>query len=162
MANRIKNRAKGESYKDSFDRIKLSREKGFPLEAISLIESILSDRLLSNAVGTHQLRKKPEKAVKTSFYELIKFFKEYAKENDDKEAAELALVLDDWRNRRNVLVHAAVKSYPTTAPKMRPPEFRVEAARVAQEGIRHARRLLRWYRGRLRAIGASIPAEPLI
>ena len=122
-----------------------------------MIESILSDRLLSNAVGTNPLRKKPEKAVKATFYELINFFKEYAKRNDDQEAAELALVLDDWRNRRNVLVHAAVKSYPTIAPKFQPPEFRIEAAGVAQEGRSHARRLLRWYRGRLRAIRASTP-----
>ena len=33
MTKEIKNRAKGDSYKDSFERIKLSLEKGFPLEA---------------------------------------------------------------------------------------------------------------------------------
>ena len=32
MTKEIKNRAKGESYKNSFDQITLGLEKGFPLE----------------------------------------------------------------------------------------------------------------------------------
>ena len=159
MAKEIKNRAKGESYKNSFDQITLGLEKGFPLESIALIESILSDRLLSNAVGAKQLFNKPEKAVKTSFYDLIKFLKEYAKETNDKEAAQLAAALDGWRDRRNMLIHAAVKSYPKTPPKMPPPEFWMEAARVARQGLAHARQLLRWHQRKLRAIRTSALEE---
>ena len=58
MSKEIKNFAKGESYKDAFERIKLSLEQGFPLEAISLIESILSDRLLECS-GNQQIKKQP-------------------------------------------------------------------------------------------------------
>ena len=44
MTEHQKNKGKGDAYKDAFERIKSSLEQGFPLEAICLIESIMSDR----------------------------------------------------------------------------------------------------------------------
>ena len=152
MAERVKNLEKGEAYKEAFERIALSLEKGFPLEAIALIESIMSDRLLSNAVGTGQLKQSPEKALRIPFNDLIDKFTKYAAETGDSEAAELAPLLDEWRMRRNGVIHSAVKSYPTTAPSMRPEEFRLEATEAAHRGVEYARRLLQWHRSRLRAI----------
>jgi tetratricopeptide (TPR) repeat protein len=122
--------------------------------AVCLIESILSDRLLSNAVGANQLPGPPETAIKSGLGNLIKSFKIYAGKNNDEEATELADALDAWRDRRNTLVHGAVKCYPMTSPKMAPSEFWNEAALVAHEGVGHARRLLRWRRAILRTIKA--------
>src|SRR5271156_7256 len=98
---KMKNRAKGESYKYAFERIKLSLEKEFSLEAICLIESILSDRLLSNAIGGNEGNSK--KVVEASFFDLIKLFQAYGEKNDDDEARALGCALDNWRRGRNTL-----------------------------------------------------------
>jgi len=151
MTEHQKNKGKGDAYKDAFERIKSSLEQGFPLEAICLIESIMSDQLLSHAVGTGTLEGPQEKLLKTSFWQLIEALKTWANKHSSSEAVIIAEDLHQWRAHRNSLVHSAVKALPAQAPKLPPEGFWKEAGEAANQGVTVARKLLKWHRAQIEA-----------
>ncbi len=91
-------------YKLAFERLDDALEEGWLLEAISLEESIISDRLLSallSLTGKASARK--------SFNELINHTKEaFVAKGGDPEA-NLFDQLHQWRQDRNECVHAFCK-----------------------------------------------------
>ena len=91
-------------YKLAFERLDDALEEGWLLEAISLEESIISDRLLSallSLTGKASARK--------SFNELINHAKEAFVANGGDPEANLFDQLHQWRQARNECVHAFCK-----------------------------------------------------
>jgi len=104
----VKNIVKGASFTYAFRRINESLKSGYHLEAVTLAESIISDRLLS-FVKHHNHKVN----VKTTFRDLIKFAK---KLNNTtlltKDGVDLFVALDEWREKRNRCIHSVAKSEP--------------------------------------------------
>lgn len=89
-------------YKAAYSRIKLATEQGFYLEAITLIESLISDRLESRLT----FLKKTDFSFKT-LGTLIDQMK--AQESNSDIQVLIADRLNKWRNSRNISIHEMVK-----------------------------------------------------
>lgn len=91
-------------YKLAFDRLDESLEEGWLLEAISLEESIISDRLLSALLSLTD-----KNSARKNFNELINHTKEAFVANGGDPEASLFDQLHQWRQDRNECVHAFCK-----------------------------------------------------
>ena len=91
-------------YKLAFERLDDALEEGWLLEAISLEESIISDRLLSALASLTG-----HNGARMSFYELINIAKEAFVANGGDPEADLFDQLHQWRRDRNECVHAFCK-----------------------------------------------------
>ena len=89
-------------YKNASIWIKIAMSKGFNLEAITLVESMISDRLesrLSQLLGED-----------FSFKTLGKLISAIEKHETDARLKELVSIdLDNWRNERNEAIHGMLK-----------------------------------------------------
>jgi hypothetical protein len=109
-----KNGAKYLSYREAWARIKLAGRHGFFLEAVTIEESIISDRLLSFLEKRCGLELKD--ATKGNFNQIIQKWYAVALERHEGNPAEIEAlqVLNDrlqtWRSGRNEVVHGMVKS----------------------------------------------------
>jgi hypothetical protein len=135
------------SYKEAWARIRLARKSGFYLEAITIEESIISDRLTSFAVkdggvkiGHKSIRTLNNLAdtwvqicnLKLSDLSVVKdSFKE------------LQLRLNKWRKNRNTAVHGLVKAG-NSKDSGNVENFLKLACLTALEGERLARDISRW------------------
>lgn len=94
------------TYKAAIDRIKISIEKGFYLEAISLCESLITDRLESRL---NYLTKSDNYAFET----LGKLQIEIRNKETNQELIKMMIPnsgdFDIWRNKRNQALHAMAK-----------------------------------------------------
>jgi len=88
----------------AFDRLDEALEEGWLLEAISLEESIISDRLLS-ALQSHTSKNFSKK----KFNDLINQTEEALVANGGDPEADLFDQLHQWRRDRNECVHAFCK-----------------------------------------------------
>jgi hypothetical protein len=143
----MKNIPKYFSYKAAWERISHALEMGFYLEAITIQESILSDRLLSYVLGVA-----PEAKVstKSGLGELIPHWRKHAGSSlIEGDGADLGETVNAWRNRRNTAVHGLVKSTPRTAT-MQPDDFFEMTRQTAEEGKILARKVLHWHKKTLR------------
>lgn len=100
------NAAKFLAYREAWTRIKQAQEQGFYLEAITIEESIISDRLNSYFKKVLKPDKQPNSLKGT-----IDLWRKYHPEpimigdyND------LIASLDEWRSDRNQSIHAIVQS----------------------------------------------------
>jgi len=91
-------------YKLAFDRLDEALQQGWLLEAISLEESIISDRLLSALLSL-----KGKNSAKMSFNDLINLTKEAFVANGGDPEVNLFDKLHQWRQDRNECVHAFCK-----------------------------------------------------
>ena len=88
-------------YKFAILRVKEAQEKGFYLEAITLLESLISDRLesrLSMLMGDYSFR---------TLEKIIKRVREY--ETDAKLRELVTNDLNAWKEKRNTALHEMVK-----------------------------------------------------
>lgn len=138
------NEAKFLSYREAWARIKLATKQGFFLEAVTIEESIVSDRMLSFlekscgvVIGGHSLSKTSK--------EWLKHAKKFVGEESDeaKLVDELFSRLNAWRDHRNNVVHGIVKS---KVPRLEDhiDNFLTGAASAALEGEKVARAIDRW------------------
>lgn len=105
------NEAKFLSYREAWARIKVATKQGFYLEAVTIEESIASDRMLSFlekscgvVLGGHSLNNTSKRWLKHA-KEL------FGLDSDESHAAQkLFTKLNAWRDRRNIVVHGIVKS----------------------------------------------------
>lgn len=106
------NSVKYEAYREAWSRIKLAQEKGFFLEAITIEESIMSDRLISYLTRNPKAPDPKDKKGRTlSFAKLLEKCKKHFSESSSTEKAqELIAKIDTWRESRNAAIHAIVKS----------------------------------------------------
>jgi hypothetical protein len=118
---------------------------GYYLEAVTLEESIISDRLISYLVKIGAAN--PDmKLQKQALAELIKQWKIHVPEAIcDRHCHDLQSEIDAWRLRRNVVVHSMVKSVPGVEHKD-VSSFKAEAKETALEGHKLAKSLCEWYK----------------
>lgn len=91
-------------YKLAFQRLDEALEEGWLLEAISLEESIITDRLLSILISTEQAV-----SSKQSLGNLITQAKKAMTGSGTAVEGDLFHELDQWRDARNECVHAFCK-----------------------------------------------------
>jgi len=132
------------SYREAFGRIRGAMGHGYYLEAITIEESIISDRLRSYVVKIGQapparrFAREPLAALIQRWRSLV------TTAIADAHFDDLQASIDAWRRRRNELIHGMVKSHPGTAP-ISVDEFLREARETAQEGERLAKSLRNWH-----------------
>lgn len=149
-----KNIKKGDSFTYAYARINESINDGFFLEAVTLAESIISDRLYSfvkhheaNSENASKSSTKEKKANKrTSLQNLIvKARRIKTLQIKTKSGADMFDAVDDWRVQRNQCVHSVAKSEPGTAT-MSVEEFVAMAKEAALKGKELARLICNWHR----------------
>lgn len=145
-----KNMRKGESYRFAFGRINAAIEQGFYLEAITLSESIIADRLLSYCTWADQRRI----GTRTSLSTLIAAWRRLATNGPIWKDEDLGNAVDAWREARNACVHGAAKSEPGS-PTTPTAEYTDTAKRTANEGKRLARSVCDWHRAEIAACGSQ-------
>jgi hypothetical protein len=133
------NSSKYESYKEAFARIKLAQSDGYYLEAITIAESIICDRLISYLTRPENARpiRKDRLGRWPQFGALIKNWR------NDSPTNPLCSRVDEWRQSRNTAVHSFAKSDPGM-PTMGVEMFLSEAERTAANGATLAREVCRW------------------
>jgi hypothetical protein len=147
----MKNTPKHLSYTKAWERINSALEASFHLEAITIEESIISDRLLSYVLGVA-----PNSKVhtKSGLGELISQWRKHAGASLMKsDGKDLGKAADAWRIKRNTAVHELVKSSPGT-PTMQPNDFFELARQAAEEGKVLAREIQNWHKKTLREVKA--------
>ncbi len=138
------NVAKYLSYKEAWSRIKKAQEQGFYLEAVTLEESIITDRLISYLVGVGAIERAAEIRKYPGFAKLIQIWK---KQNptpiNTRTYCDLQTAVEQWSRQRNKIVHGMVKSHPGTATD-NVIDFLEEAKLIAEEGKTLARVVSYW------------------
>ena len=154
------NVAKAENYAAAWRQIKKATESKFFIEALSIQESIISDRLLHHL---HQYYNLPLRNRRNWHHKLNDLINEARSANADDRSARLFRRVNRWRNKRNNAVHALVRSDPG-AKEISSDIFFVRARRAALVGKRIAREVDNWCRRdarRLVRLGAAL-RQPLI
>jgi len=136
-----KNKIKGASFTYAFARINEAIKQEFYLEAVTLAESVISDRLLSFVKHRDDKVNK-----KTTFQQLIsKAQKMSAITVTTNSGTDLFNALDEWRINRNKCVHSVAKSEPGE-PTISVDEFIEMAKLSAAEGKKLARMVCDWHK----------------
>lgn len=145
-----KNYTKYESYKFAFDQIDLAIEKGFYLEAITIEESILADRLISFLQMNG--KKVNSKFTLGGCFDPLKHFDcDFSiKDNED-----FRVELDHWWDKRNECLHAIVKSN-RGDPTIEVEEFLEISRATALQGKFLSRRIADWVKSQKRRIEREI------
>ena len=139
--------AKYFSYREAWARIKLARRHGYFLEAVTIEESIVSDRLMSFLEKSCGVILKD--ATKFNLSQVaISWVKEFEVRlvTDGIALADAQGIhqrLDAWRNQRNRVVHGMVKSKAGRGDD-HIDNFLAEAAIAAADGEKVAREISRW------------------
>jgi hypothetical protein len=120
--------------------MKKAIEGKFYLEAITIQESIITDRLLSFAIRKELLNTTDNKLLirNVSLNNLIKLSKEYF--DDDL----LSNELDEFRFSRNNCIHAMVKSFPDN-PTQKVSEFQKLSRETSLSGRVLTRKVDAWH-----------------
>jgi hypothetical protein len=106
------NASKYFSYSEAWVRIKKARGFGFYLEAVTLEESIIADRLISFLVCAGELAADSQ-IEKRSFGQLVQQWTKAVPEPiPTTYFPDLRTAIEEWRKRRNRVVHGMVKSLP--------------------------------------------------
>jgi len=139
--------AKFLSYTEAWARIREARKSGFFLEAVTIEESIISDRLTSFLVKTcgYDPNSKSLRTLNGLSNTWLQFSKSHlpALTRSGTEVDELNLRLNTWRESRNAVVHGLVKSrVARNADHI--DNFLNLAAFTAHEGNLLAREITRW------------------
>jgi hypothetical protein len=132
--------AKYLSYKLAIERINLAIEHEFPLEAIAIEESILTDRLLSFA-NYHDAKLNPTKSTLGAVSRKVKKLVETSTDN------KLIRLIDDvidWSSNRNAMLHELVKSNQGDGPKILASDFFLFAMEYAKQGKKFANDVSKW------------------
>ena len=129
------------SYREAWTRIKEAQEQGFYLEAVTLVESIISDRLVSYLVSVGEM---DVAGRYVSLSALIRRWKERKPESISFGGySDLQAAVDHWRQLRNNVIHGMVKSPPDTEPDD-PVDFIAKAREAAATGEKLAKAVSRW------------------
>jgi imidazolonepropionase-like amidohydrolase len=100
------------SYSEAWVRIKKAHGSGFFLEAVTLEESIIADRLMSFLVCVGEIQAE-SRAEKCSFGQLIQLWTRRTPQPIPVQYfPDLCSAVDEWRKHRNRVVHGMVKSMP--------------------------------------------------
>jgi hypothetical protein len=137
------NTDKYDKYREAWTRIKKAQENKFFLEAITIEESIISDRLSSYLKSQEIYPEKPR------FLSLGKLVDLWGKACPDpihiNEIENLQDAVLAWKDKRNDAVHAIVKSKPGQS-EVSVSEFLEKARATAEEGVILAMAVQKWKR----------------
>ena len=140
---------KYESYREAWARIKQAQDNDFFLEAITIQESIISDRLisfLSRPGASNSFTGARENGKFVSFQKLIQHWRsEFPLGIKSGEYPSLIDAVNQWREARNSAIHAIVKS-DYGEPTKQIDSFLQEAKKVAEDGENLAREVCAWQR----------------
>lgn len=138
------NVTKNLSYREAWSRIKKAQEQGFYLEAVTLEESIITDRLISYLVGVGAINRAVELNNYPGFAQLIQKWKiQNPNPINIQKYCDLQTAVDEWRRYRNQVVHGMVKSHPGTATD-NVMDFLEKAKLTAEQGKMLARAVSYW------------------
>ncbi len=126
------------SYREAWTRIKLAQEHGFYFEAVTIQESIISDRLISYFRDLDIILKRE------FFGDLTAKWKE-SPAIQHKHIDNLQETVDLWRKNRNRIVHRIVK-VEVDSEVYAIDNFLLSAQAVAEEGTVLARAVCDWHR----------------
>ena len=144
-----KNYAKRDSYALAFEMISTAIRHNFPLQAIAVEESIISDRIWS-ALNVS----KPSGGSKETLGRALEEWKQLLKEGNPhpigEEAEAMRKDLANWWDSRNKLIHGIVKSFRGDKPKMIAADFERSAMKSAVKGSELARRTCNWSQTQIR------------
>lgn len=147
-----KNYAKRDSYALAFKMIDAALKYGCPLQAITIEESILTDRL-SSTLNVNKERVKPFDTlgmVLTAWKRGLNGDSRYANARlFDNKMNSLYLQLDDWRKKRNALLHGLAKSTQGEGPEIPADEFMAQAIQVAEIGLGLANTVKNWVQAKI-------------
>jgi hypothetical protein len=159
MSSNSKNISKYLSYKEAWTRIEQAQKQDFYLEAVTLEESVMTDRLISYLVKKGVIEPST-KLSKYNFSNLIQLWKEQNAPIQIKvkaiEINNLQIAVDRWRERRNKIVHGMVKSHPGH-PTEDIVDFLAEAKLTAKEGENLARAVSYWVQKQKTKVNSSQP-----
>lgn len=130
------------SYKEAYSRMDEAIKNGFYFEAITIQESILSDRLLSFVVSKNliEINENEIHKSKVSLGNLINATKDYMTGFDSLHAE-----LVKFKNQRNICVHSLVKSYPGK-PTVDVVDIITLAKVTSTNGKKLTREVLKWHK----------------
>lgn len=138
---------KYEAYREAWTRIKQAIENGFFIEAITIQESIISDRIISFLTrpgASNAYARKKETGNFVSFHQIIKCWRsEFTTPLQAGVYIDLIDAVDKWRRNRNEAVHAIVKIGQNDESQTID-IFLQQANRVAEEGELLAREVCKW------------------
>ena len=144
-----KNYAKRDSYALAFGMISTAIRHNFPLQAIAVEESIMSDRLWSALNAS-----KPQGGIKETLGRALEEWTRLVKEGNPhplgEEAEAMRGDLVRWWDSRNKLIHGIVKSFRGEEPKITAVNFERSAAKAALKGEELSRRVCNWSHTQIR------------
>jgi hypothetical protein len=139
------NTPKYRAYREAWTRIKEAQKQGFYLEAITIEESIISDRLSSYFRNVLEIERQPK-----TFYEMGKTWREYHPEIiTSVDYNDLISALDEWRKERNKAIHDIVHSDPHVDRSIE--NFLSNTKTVAEDGEKLARIISQWCDKKIKA-----------
>ena len=144
-----KNMARYKSFSWVLDHMDMAIEKGFPLEAIALQESLISDRLWAEATDAEVALTNSRHGPGIS--ELIKKLGDkypgerivFTLDGGSHTVADLWGDLKNWKNERNEFLHAFVKA-PPDQPTNPVTTMQASAKTAAEEGRKLCHAVLAW------------------
>ncbi len=141
------NQAKYQSYRLAHERMSAAIEARFPLEAVAIAESLLSDRLLSFANGHGA----GFEADKITLRQVTPKVAKICRETKDAEGQALAHAADQWAVERNKVLHQIAKSGQGDGPPIAADSFLESAMEVAVRGVELVKGVKAWHQKQLRA-----------
>lgn len=148
------------SYREAWTRINLACEHEFYLEAVALVESIITDRLIVYLSAVEAIERPVEVRGYPRFNTLLQKWRKHHPEPIIVGAVtDLHAAVDRWRNFRNEVVHGMVKSHPGT-PTTPIDEFLAHARLAAHEGRDLAKAVSSWSKKTLKTIPRRLSTGP--
>ncbi len=144
------NQAKYQSWRLAHERMAAAIAAGFPLEAVAIAESLITDRLLSFA-NFHGAGFDADKTTLRPVAEKVAKICQQTTQDADGQA--LAIGAQDWASQRNAVLHAIAKSAQGTGPQIAADDFLAHAQKVAQRGLELVKEIKAWHSRQLRANG---------
>lgn len=138
-----KNYAKRDSYALAFDMIATAIQHNFPLQAIAVEESIISDRLWS-ALNVSKTTGGKKETLGKALDTWEKSVKNGVSNPLGDEAESMREGLASWWDSRNKLIHGIVKSFRGDKPKIIAANFERSAMKAAVKGSELARQVCNW------------------
>jgi hypothetical protein len=150
---RMSNTPKYLSYKLAHEKITRALAEGYPLEAIAICESMITDRLLSYA-NYHGGKLDPTKAT---LGQVIKRIRKLVTDlaATDPLGDDLLEKASGWAASRNHALHAIAKSGQGQGPKISAAEFDEFAMATAQDGNRLLKQIKSWHQKQVRQAARS-------
>jgi len=141
------------SYRLAHEKIIRATAEGFPLEAIAICESLITDRLLSYA-NHHGGKLDPTKATLGQVINRIrKLVPDVA--TTDPLCGDLLTKASGWAASHNHALHAIAKSGQGQGPKISAAEFDEFAMATAREGYGLLRKIKSWHQKQVRQLARS-------